>query len=101
MVVSVLCTRTKAQIDRIDGIFRQRYQRTLKEYIEREMGGNLRTFLSYTQMTEVRSPQWSVAYEKIIFTVSFTLHARTSSTPSSCTRPSRVSAATRKWSWRS
>ena len=53
MVVSVLCSRTKAQIDRIDNIFRQRYKRTLKEYIEREMGGNLKTFLSYTQMAEV------------------------------------------------
>lgn len=54
MVVSVLCSRTKAQIDRIDNIFRQRYKRTLKEYIEREMGGNLKTFLSYTQMAEVK-----------------------------------------------
>lgn len=53
MVVSVLCSRTKAQIDRIDNIFRQRYKRTLKEYVEREMGGNLKTFLSYTQMAEV------------------------------------------------
>ena len=72
MVVSILCTRTKAQIDRIDLIFRQRYfllflidlnslydhkyiryNQTLKEYIEREMGGNLKVFLSYTQMAEV------------------------------------------------
>ena len=52
-MVAVLCTRTKAQLDRIDAIFRQRYKRTLKEYIEREMGGNLKTFLSYTQMAEV------------------------------------------------
>jgi hypothetical protein len=52
MVVSILCSRTKAQIDRIDLVFRQRYNRTLKQYIEKEMGGNLKTFLSYSQMAE-------------------------------------------------
>lgn len=52
MVVNVLCTRTKAQIDRIDLMYRQKYGRTLKEYIEREMGGNLKKFLSYAQMAE-------------------------------------------------
>jgi hypothetical protein len=52
-VVNILCSRTKPQTARIDAVFRQRYQRSLREYIEREMGGNLRTFLSYTQMAEV------------------------------------------------
>lgn len=52
MVVSILCTRTKDQIERIDLAFRQKHNRTLKDYIQREMGGNLQTFLTYTQMAE-------------------------------------------------
>ncbi len=52
LVASILCARSKAQLDNIDQLYRVRYNRTLKEYIERELGGNLEKFLSYTQMTE-------------------------------------------------
>lgn len=52
MVVQILCARTKDQMDRIDNIYREKHGRTLKEYINREMGGNLARFLSYMQMSE-------------------------------------------------
>eukprot|EP00602_Paraphysomonas_sp_CaronLab_P003525 CAMPEP_0185025598 /NCGR_PEP_ID=MMETSP1103-20130426/8493_1 /TAXON_ID=36769 /ORGANISM="Paraphysomonas bandaiensis, Strain Caron Lab Isolate" /LENGTH=798 /DNA_ID=CAMNT_0027558835 /DNA_START=305 /DNA_END=2701 /DNA_ORIENTATION=- len=52
MVVQVLCSRTKAQLNAIDEVYRSRYGPTLKEYCEKEMGGNLAQFLAFTQMSE-------------------------------------------------
>jgi hypothetical protein len=52
LVVSILCSRTKAQLDAIDLIYRERFHQTLREYIEKEMGGDLSEMLSYTQMKE-------------------------------------------------
>lgn len=52
MVVNVLCRRTKSHIDSIDMLFRQRENKTLRQYIVDEMGGNLEDFLEYTQMEE-------------------------------------------------
>ena len=52
LVVDVLCLRTKSQMDAIDVVYRQRYGKTLKQFIEKEMGGNLERFLSYMQMEE-------------------------------------------------
>lgn len=52
LVVSILCARTKSQLDAIDMIYRERYKKTLREYIEREMGGDLEDMLVYTQMSE-------------------------------------------------
>jgi annexin A7/11 len=52
LVCDVLCNRTKSQMDAIDLIYRDKHKRTLKEYIEREMGGNLETFFTYMQMSE-------------------------------------------------
>lgn len=52
LVVSILCARTKSQLDAIDNLYRQTYGRTLREYIHKEMGGDLAKFLSYAQMTE-------------------------------------------------
>jgi hypothetical protein len=39
-------------MDSIDNIMRTKTSRTLKEYINREMGGDLARFLGYTQMLE-------------------------------------------------
>jgi hypothetical protein len=52
MVVSILCARTKSQLDAIDLIYRERYHVTLREYIEGELSGDLEEFLVYTQMSE-------------------------------------------------
>lgn len=52
MVISIMCTRTKAQLDAVDMIYRKRYGRTLREYCERELGGDLKEFLVYTQMAQ-------------------------------------------------
>ena len=52
LVVSILCARSKSQLDAIDNLYRDTHGRTLKEYIEREMGGDLAKFLKYAQMTE-------------------------------------------------
>jgi hypothetical protein len=52
MVVQVLCSRTKAQLEAIDQAYRRKYSKTLKEYCEAEMGGNLSQFLAFTQMSE-------------------------------------------------
>ncbi len=52
MVVEIMCTRTKAQLDSIDMIYRKKYGRTLREYCERELGGDLKEFLVYTQMAQ-------------------------------------------------
>ncbi|CAE7670863.1 Anxa6, partial [Symbiodinium microadriaticum] len=50
MVVDCICPRTKAQIRRIDAIYRERYHKSLAEYIKSEMGGNLKKFLTFCQM---------------------------------------------------
>ena len=50
MVVDCLCPRTKAQLRRIDMIYRERYHKSLADYIKSEMGGNLKKFLTYCQM---------------------------------------------------
>jgi hypothetical protein len=52
LVVQILCARTKEQLDSIDQIFIQSHNRTLKEYIKKEMGGNLELFLTYCQLAE-------------------------------------------------
>jgi hypothetical protein len=52
MVVDVICRRTKAQLEAIDLIHREKYGSTLKEYIETNTGGNLKEFLCYAQMKE-------------------------------------------------
>lgn len=52
IVVDVLCRRTKSHIDIIDNLFRAHSNKTLREYIVKEMGGNLEDFLEYTQMEE-------------------------------------------------
>ena len=51
-VVNIMCCRTKDQLESIDMLYRQRYGRTLQEYCERELSGDLREFLVYTQMDE-------------------------------------------------
>ncbi len=50
--MSVLCQRTKSQLDAIDLIYREKYGKTLREYVEKETGGNLSEFLTYMQMSE-------------------------------------------------
>jgi uncharacterized protein YjbJ (UPF0337 family) len=50
MVVDCICPRTKAQIRRIDMIFREKYGKPLADFIKSEMGGNLKKFLTYCQM---------------------------------------------------
>ena len=52
MVVNIMCSRTKAQLDAVDMIYRERYHSSLREYCERELGGDLEEFLVYTQMDE-------------------------------------------------
>lgn len=52
LIVNVLCTKTKAQLDAVDQKYRAKYHQTLKEYINSEMGGDLAEMLSYTQMAE-------------------------------------------------
>lgn len=52
LIISILCTRTKQQLDAIDQIYRERYHVTLLEYIRGEMGGDLAEMLGYTQMAE-------------------------------------------------
>ena len=53
IVVNVLCRRTKSHLNVIDDIFRDRDQKSLRDYISKEMGGDLMDFLEYTQMEEV------------------------------------------------
>ena len=50
--MQVLCSRTKKQLEAIDLAYRRKYQRTLKQYCEDEMGGHLSQFLAFTQMSE-------------------------------------------------
>lgn len=52
LVVSTLCSRTKSQLDAVDLKMRAKYNRTLREYIEKEMGGNLAEFLTFMQYGE-------------------------------------------------
>jgi hypothetical protein len=52
LVVQILCARTKEQLDAIDQIFVHQHGRSLKDYIKREMGGNLELFLTYCQLAE-------------------------------------------------
>lgn len=52
LVVQILCARTKEQLDAIDQIFLNKHNRTLKQYIQKEMGGNLELFLTYCQLAE-------------------------------------------------
>ena len=51
-MVNVLCKRTKSQLDAIDMVYRDKYNRTLREYVNKEMGSSLAQFLVYTQMKE-------------------------------------------------
>jgi hypothetical protein len=52
MVVKILCTRTKQQLEAIDVAMRSNHEKTLKEYVVKEMGGDLEQFLKYLQMSE-------------------------------------------------
>lgn len=52
LVVQILCARTKEQLDAIDQIFIKKHNKTLKDYIKKEMGGNLEKFLIYAQLAE-------------------------------------------------
>ena len=53
LVVSILCARSKSDLKQVDLVYREKHGgRSLKEYIQREMGGDLARFLSYTQMRE-------------------------------------------------
>eukprot|EP00604_Paraphysomonas_vestita_P002730 CAMPEP_0174818444 /NCGR_PEP_ID=MMETSP1107-20130205/1112_1 /TAXON_ID=36770 /ORGANISM="Paraphysomonas vestita, Strain GFlagA" /LENGTH=757 /DNA_ID=CAMNT_0016030273 /DNA_START=360 /DNA_END=2633 /DNA_ORIENTATION=+ len=52
LVVQILCARTKDQLDAIDQVFLSKHNRTLKQYIKKEMGGNLELFLTYCQLAE-------------------------------------------------
>lgn len=52
LIISILCARTKAQLDEIDLIYRSKYGQTLRQYIESELGGDLARMLTYTQMAE-------------------------------------------------
>jgi len=52
LVVETLCPRTKGQLKRIDAMYRERYGKTLSEYISSAMGGNLKKFLTYCQMDD-------------------------------------------------
>lgn len=53
VVISILCARTKAQLDAIDLIYRERYHQSLKDFISSELSGDLGELLSYTQLSEV------------------------------------------------
>lgn len=52
LVVSILCARSKSQLEAVDQKYRQLFDKTLVEFIKGEMGGNLAKFLLYTQMSE-------------------------------------------------
>lgn len=52
LVVQILCARTKEQLDGIDQVMLAKHNRSLKQYIEKEMGGNLERFLTYCQLSE-------------------------------------------------
>lgn len=52
LVVDCLCPRTKSQLRRIDLIYREKYGKSLAEYLESAVGGNLRKFLTYCQMDD-------------------------------------------------
>jgi hypothetical protein len=52
MLVSILCRRTKAQLESIDQVYRAAFDTTLKAYVENSTGGNLEDFLVFTQMSE-------------------------------------------------
>lgn len=48
----VLGSRTKVQLDRIDEAYRSHYKISLREFISKNVGGNLQEFLTYIQMAE-------------------------------------------------
>ena len=50
LVIDVLCSRTKEQLDAIDLIYRAKYNKSLSEYISSATSGNLKKFLTYMQM---------------------------------------------------
>jgi hypothetical protein len=50
LVIDVLCSRTKTQLDAIDLVYRAKYNKTLAEYISSSTSGNLKRFLQYMQM---------------------------------------------------
>jgi hypothetical protein len=50
LVIDVLCSRTKGQLDTIDLVYRKQYNKSLSEYISSAMSGNLKRFLQYMQM---------------------------------------------------
>jgi len=51
LVIDVLCSRTKTQLDAIDLAYRAKYNnKTLAEYISSSTSGNLKRFLQYMQM---------------------------------------------------
>ncbi len=52
LVVQILCARTKEQLDGIDQVMLVKHNRSLKPYIEKEMGGDLERFLTYCQLSE-------------------------------------------------
>ena len=52
LVVAVLCSRSKADLKQVDLMYREKHGRSLREYINKEMGGDLAQFLTYTQMRE-------------------------------------------------
>ncbi|CAN0127138.1 unnamed protein product, partial [Laminaria digitata] len=49
-IVSIMCTRTKSQVERIDQAFREMFEMTLREQLESDLSGDLKTFMVYTQM---------------------------------------------------
>ncbi|CBN78900.1 conserved unknown protein [Ectocarpus siliculosus] len=49
-VIGIICTRTKSQVERIDEMYRTMYGMTLREQLEKDLSGDLKTFMVYTQM---------------------------------------------------
>ncbi|CAM9270110.1 unnamed protein product, partial [Chrysoparadoxa australica] len=50
-LISVLCHRTKTQIERIDMAYRKEYEgRTLRDLLESELSGDMEDFMVYVQM---------------------------------------------------
>jgi hypothetical protein len=53
MLVSILCRRSKSQLNAIDLAFRAKFEgMSLKTFVEKSTGGNLEEFLVYVQMSE-------------------------------------------------
>jgi hypothetical protein len=50
-VIEILCGRTKAQLEAIDLVYRQKYRVSLLEFVNSEIGGNTGRFLGYLQMS--------------------------------------------------